>query len=728
MATMTIEQLPLRQSPTPPPQTPTLTIDTSKHGAGPIPNKHIPYCSPGPAPGAHQQAPVTPPDTPPTKHSFLQTFSPLHPANAHPRINKSPPVYSIDASTLAKALDYQATQQLPDANQVFPWLHGLHPNNQVQLTFFIARRKSVRATPKCLRGLTIVKVGEDTTQSKLRGALTEEEILLTQAQGSANFLEVDPRDGFSVRNFQIQATKMAMVSDIVLYRDKNTSEKRLRDLAKKISSAQRAYEQKRTVTEADVPSLHTFILNNDFKEFEEHYPELVSIDSRGCSTDQVMDFFQWERQEMCSMSKASAIATNVSLGPTPDSSLCGSSTEPRESYDILIEASDLATPPDLATLKRIQELSSSAPQHLEFPSSGSIVPPPRSNSEPETITTMCEWIYSVSSADSSQDTEDDEHDADGDIQMKNLGCRPRKVLIHCADGYTETTLLGVAYYMYSEGVPLHDAWLQLHCKKQRNFFAYPSDVSLLSSLQCRILASSPRFRARTFKAALKEPAWLSRMDGSLPSRILPYMYLGNLGHANNPDLLRSIGIAQVLSVGEPVNWSKGQLDKWGSENLLLIDRVQDNGVDPLLDEFERCLDFIRKSNLESSVPPSLYRRLTAHRERQSQGHSDPRPLPRWRLPLRNHLHRRSHVLSPPLFPTRIVSSFLPPFSNLRRHAQTDPLQLLRPRPPPQRHHPAAPTLRLRTPQMGRSTPATTRRAATEGARMGHDSEGDCGHE
>lgn len=41
--------------------------------------------------------------------------------------------------------------------------------------------------------------------------------------------------------------------------------------------------------------------------------------------------------------------------------------------------------------------------------------------------------------------------------------------------------------------------------------------------------------------------------------------------------------------------SKAQLDKWGHRNVLFIDRVQDNGVDPLLDEFDRCLEFIRKS-------------------------------------------------------------------------------------------------------------------------------------
>lgn len=293
------------------------------------------------------------------------------------------------------------------------------------------------------------------------------------------------------------------------------------------------------------------------------------------------------------MSKASEISTNFWLGPTPDSSLCHTETE-ESAFDILIEASDVAPSPEPVALQHIAELSNSAPQHLEFPSSGSIIPSVFPVSDPDPITEMCKWIYSIANSGSQQESNEAGADVDGDIPMRNLCSRPRKVLLHCADGYTETTLLAMAYFMFAEGVPLHDAWLRLHCEKQRNFFAYPSDVALLSSLQSRLLASSPRFRLTKSKVALKEPAWLSRIDGSLPSRILPYMYLGNLGHANNPDLLKALGIGKVLSVGEPVNWSKTQLEKWGSENLLYVDRVQDNGVDPLTDQFDRCLDFIGK--------------------------------------------------------------------------------------------------------------------------------------
>ena len=208
------------------------------------------------------------------------------------------------------------------------------------------------------------------------------------------------------------------------------------------------------------------------------------------------------------------------------------------------------------------------------------------------LTEMCAWIYKLANPEVTPDASEDEEDAGGDIRMRTLFPNASKVLIHCADGYTESTLLGLAYFMYAEAVPLHEAWLRLHCEKKRNFFAYPSDVTLLASLQPRLLQSSGRSNRRKPGAALDAPSWLSRMDGSLPSRILPYMYLGNIGHANNPDLLKAMGITQLLSVGEPVTWTRGQRMNWGANNMLFIDRVQDNGVDPLTNEFERCLEFI----------------------------------------------------------------------------------------------------------------------------------------
>ena len=89
------------------------------------------------------------------------------------------------------------------------------------------------------------------------------------------------------------------------------------------------------------------------------------------------------------------------------------------------------------------------------------------------------------------------------------------------------------------------------------------------------------------------------MDGSLPSRILPYMYLGNLNHANNPELLWELGIRRVLSIGEAISWTQEERDAWGENNLLYINNVQDNGIDPLCQEYGKCLKFIGKCMLLS---------------------------------------------------------------------------------------------------------------------------------
>ncbi|KAL8934107.1 MAG: hypothetical protein Q9211_005403, partial [Gyalolechia sp. 1 TL-2023] len=567
MAAVAVAQSPPRQTPTPPPQPPSFSLDTSdlEHGAA-IPNKHLPYCSPGPA-SFFDNTLATPPASPPTPQSETRTVSVLYPPHSYPKLSASPPVYAIQPATLAAAVQQLASQELPEPKNVFPWLHGLHPENQVQLAFFTARKRALRNVPSCFRAVTIIKAGGNLTKCKVKGALAPDDILPLEATHDDTFLDVDPREGFSVRNFQIQAAKMAMVSDIVVYRDDSVSEKDLHKLAKRLSKAQKTWRMKNSIGEQDLPKFHVFVVS-----------------------------FQLERQEMYNMSQASEIAKNVWLGPTPDSALCPvpRGAEDVPSFDIFIEASDLAQAPKPRTLECVDALSLDKAQRLEFPSSGSIMPQKWPKAGPlDPVTLMCQWIHSIADPTAASDANEGQPDQDGDIPMKTLRPRPpRKVLIHCNDGYTESSLLALAYFMYAERIPVHEAWLRLHCDKKRNFFAYSSDVALLQSLQARILELSPGPHNGISASFQEEPAWLSRIDGSLPSRILPYMYLGNLGHANNPQLLRAMGIKRVLSVGEPVNWTKGQNESWGAKNLLFIDRVQDNGLDALTKDFERCLEFI----------------------------------------------------------------------------------------------------------------------------------------
>lgn len=555
----------------------------------PIPNKHLPSCPTGPAP---VQKPNTPP-TSPDSEDECRLPSLLYPPNRYTRLELGPlTIFSIGARDVARALDYISQEPLPDPSQVFPWFHGLHPNNQIQQAFFIARRKALRKTPSCLRGITVVKADGNLAESRLKGAIAPDEFL--QPDATDEFIDVDPKEGFSVRNFQIQAAKAAMLSDIIVYGDDASQ---VRKLGWDIASAQAKWRQKHESHHHQIPEYNTFICLNSFKEFEENHSDIVAVNSEGHLTGNVVDLFHQERLEMYAMSKASEISHNVWLGPTPEPA-----GDEEKEYDVLIECSDLSRL-NPSALQAIAEASDDEVQnpYLEFPSSGSILPPTWSHTEADGILETCKWIWHLSHG--TLPPKPNATDLDGDAEMTDMPNetsggpgRPRKILIHCADGYTESTMLGIAYFSYSTGRPVPDAWLNLHTTMKRNFFAYPTDVALLTSISARLLHESPACANKGLSeiTALvrEEPRWLASLDGSFPSRVLDYMYLGNIGHANNPDLLKALGIRQILSVGETAMWRDGELEEWGEDNVYVVEGVQDNGIDPLTDEFEKCLEFI----------------------------------------------------------------------------------------------------------------------------------------
>lgn len=224
----------------------------------PAPNKQLQPLSPGLPPA---QVPDTPPASPPTRCASVQTSSLLYPPDSYDLVVDSPKIYSIDAEALVAALDHMSSQPLPNSTQVFPWLHGLHPQNNAQLSFFVARRRSLRKAPKCLRAITIVKVGGDLGCSRIKGAVSPSELLHEEPDMQPEFLEVDPVDGFSVRNFHIQTCKMATVSDIVVYGDDTAQEADVVQLAKQFAAAQRIWQSQQSPGEKGPPRFNTFILS-----------------------------------------------------------------------------------------------------------------------------------------------------------------------------------------------------------------------------------------------------------------------------------------------------------------------------------------------------------------------------------------------------------------------------------------------------------------------------------
>jgi dual specificity MAP kinase phosphatase len=187
----------------------------------------------------------------------------LHPPEHYMGLCNSPPIYAIDAPGLAAALNFTSRQPLPDIDQLFPWAHGLHPDNGLQLSFFYARKKSARRTPTCYRGICIVRVGRDVTKSRLKGAIIPEEILPPNPQ-TPGFLCVDPREGFGVRNFHIQVGKFTGLSDIVVYGDDDTDPSEVMRVAKRISAAQLHYRaQCQSNSGRGFPKYNTFVVESE---------------------------------------------------------------------------------------------------------------------------------------------------------------------------------------------------------------------------------------------------------------------------------------------------------------------------------------------------------------------------------------------------------------------------------------------------------------------------------
>ena len=247
---------------TPPPDIPRLTLEVSQPISAPVPNRSLPFCPTGPPINRGEDGLSTPPETPPSKESTLKSFSLLKSARAHPTVSDQPLVYSTCFADLVAALDEIASELFPDPRHTFPWLHGLHDENQMQLAFFAARRGFQREVPKCFNWVTIVKCGGDMSSGCLRGAVSPDEILELSSQDDMSFLDVDPKQGFGIRNFQIQIAKIARVTDIVIYRDQSESLESAHELAKLCATAQRTWRQENDFDRDEfAPVYSTFVLS-----------------------------------------------------------------------------------------------------------------------------------------------------------------------------------------------------------------------------------------------------------------------------------------------------------------------------------------------------------------------------------------------------------------------------------------------------------------------------------
>lgn len=319
--------------------------------------------------------------------------------------------------------------------------------------------------------------------------------------------------------------------------------------------------------------------------------------------------------------------------------------------------------------------------------------------------------------------------------------QPRRVLIHCGDGYTESSILALTYLMYVHGHSLPEAYLHLQNKSNRSFFVFAKDLPFIKRIEQHVMLARRR-DAEQLEATIERPrvkhsfSWLGaddkdgrrrigsngrrgsnsspqheaaseqsvwvrslhglvsaasggssqlkkapsnggltsridappsraltptpktvrgnsvskqqqyerqrqqqeiqhawfydrRFEGSFPSRILPFLYLGNLNHALNPAMLHALGITHVVSVGEsalhpPISSvattlkgspsserqhfpdapePEGQNSLWheheaGRISVLDLKNVCDDGIDPLRSTMRDAVEYIENARCQ----------------------------------------------------------------------------------------------------------------------------------
>ncbi|KAI0052287.1 hypothetical protein FA95DRAFT_1533071 [Auriscalpium vulgare] len=365
-------------------------------------------------------------------------------------------------------------------------------------------------------------------------------------------------------------------------------------------------------------------------------------------------------------------------------------------YDVCIECHDRAPAPSAVHLRAAEEhlidlermwtrRGGSGPRppphaaavvHLPFPSS-----PPVTSAQLTSIVQFIEFVERVVRPAPASGL---------GSRRVGSGMRPAKVLIHSADGYTESSVLALSLLMSIRGFTLPEAYLELQVAKKRSFFVYQTDVGLLKRVEGRLVrdqrgsqpavhtvghtigaaaffaqhaASIPiptkSAHSMALSASYEEPpamvpsqvapgrrprastspllpsladdhqVWFDdpRFDGSFPSRVLPFLYLGNLNHATNAYMLHALGITHVVSVGEcalvpptdsvasaTFNASascafvpgkgpgrQGSLfieEREGRIKVLDIKGVCDDGIDTLAPQLEPICDWIDKARAQ----------------------------------------------------------------------------------------------------------------------------------
>ncbi|WVQ78690.1 hypothetical protein IAT38_000777 [Cryptococcus sp. DSM 104549] len=550
----------------------------------------------------------------------------------------------------------------------------------------------------------------------------------------------------NLRNLNVQQIKYSTVSDIILYAKGGMTKGLLDVAEKVAKAQETLYNERmhefyRHVKDSRGPGeglgeplrYGVWVVVEPFTKLEKHCPHLVNIDSRGngCLESLQTDLFEREARESRAMTRGSEVVEGFWVGN--DCDVPGGMPDGTGAFvpfDLCLKASECAEMPSPKTLdiaarklveldrhraatEEIQSTWTASPATLalrnllspvpsltgtnDVPSKRTASPAPdernlraRSSApiEREYVALEC----SGSCRTVTGHTRNIEQMTSRVVELvywlrklvegRDSSGRKRRVLVHCQDGYTESSIIVLAYIMASLSISLPEAFLHLQIEAKRSFFLYPSDKPLLRKIDARLAAdrrskavklvsatsvapgaacpkepeagarASPRWKSWGMgfggrrepqeaakpapgkstvdvakemleqqdnggsQAARDAKVWFDdrRFDG-FPSRILPFLYLGNLEHAGNAAMLQALGITHVVSVGEslmnPDELGSGYAPAHGNTlaaaaragriSVLDLTDVRDDGNDPLRPVIARACAWIEQARLDGGT-------------------------------------------------------------------------------------------------------------------------------
>ena len=372
-----------------------------------------------------------------------------------------------------------------------------------------------------------------------------------------------------------------------------------------------------------------WVVIDPFTKIEALHPHLVSVDSKGQYTpnQKHVDLFSREMLESHSMTKASQVCPGFWVGHSSDvpTDVDGvAQHDPRHYFDLCVHASEAHDMPTTSSLRSIPKLlgemdarraesrMDATPSKAQASAAAAalrkILSPPASPAEPTPANNSYRKRRRSPSASDHVQLPVAGSSRTWMGMMRNLTVmtervvetvycfqkliegreddgQKRTVLVHCQDGYTESTIITLAYVMSAQELTLPEAYVYLQNTAKRSFFLFASDKNLLRRVDNK-LASDRRARAAAVLKAADEsssrwrkwatnvgrsldkdkspertvvggefappmtleearrlaeieekktpgdralPIWWEdkRFDG-FPSRILPFLYLGNL--------------------------------------------------------------------------------------------------------------------------------------------------------------------------------------------------------